>query len=348
MLNRNRGDVATLTDAARRRRQSEGGSAAHHVEPAVLLHGRARRTGRRPEGVRARRCRSESQGAEGLDRVDACRRQRHLEHPGHAVSARPWCGPQCGRRGRRTALDWALTRGETEMSRFLRSSGEHALRPPLRRRPHRWPARAAPEAIARAVARLQPVGPAFNNRTKCNSCHNQNIPGIAITAAERRGIAIDTSLAGHSMEATTRQWNGRREAVLLGDTNGGGFQANGALLAAGNGRGATCRRRCNSDAIVIGIGIAPGARRLVRAGDRHPPAAHRQHDDGDGDGHYARCASTRRRDVAPKCTRVPPGPLPSSRTTTPRDTQERVFKMLGLLWGGGADAEIAREKAATG
>jgi len=34
------------------------------------------------------------------------------------------------------------------------------------------------------------------------------------------------------------------------------------------------------------------------------------------------------------------------RTVSPRDTQERVFKMLGLLWGGGSESEITREKAA--
>jgi ankyrin repeat protein len=120
----------------------------------------------------------------------------------------------------RTALDWALTRGHTEVSRFLESVGakRNATSTPLPA-PVATPRR-APDAIERAVARLQPAGPAFYNRTRCNSCHNQNIPGFAITLAHRQGIRIDEALAGHSMTATNTQWQNRREAVLLGDTTG--------------------------------------------------------------------------------------------------------------------------------
>src|SRR4030095_8981748 len=76
----------------------------------------------------------------------------------------------------RTALDWALTRGHTETSRFLESVGAKrnatvAPSPATVATPRR-----AADAIERAVARLQPAGPAFYNRTRCNSCHNQNIP----------------------------------------------------------------------------------------------------------------------------------------------------------------------------
>jgi hypothetical protein len=193
------------------------------------------------------------------------------------------------------------------------------------------------------VARLQPAGPAFNNRTKCNSCHNQNIPGIAITAAQRRGIAIDTSLAGHSMEATTRQWNGRREAVLLGDTNGGGFQANAlySLLEMAEGH---MRPTRISDAMVIGLAShqAPdGSFPIVT--DIRPPLT--------GSTVTATAMATRAlREYSPAGLRSEMDARAAratafTRTMSPRDPQERVFKMLGLLWGGGADVEVAREKA---
>jgi hypothetical protein len=244
----------------------------------------------------------------------------------------------------RTALDWALTRGDTETSRFVRSAGGRmsadvsaapaAITAPLRPR----------DAITRAVARLQPVGPAFNNRTKCNSCHNQNIPGTAITAAQRRGIAIDESLAGHSMEATTRQFTARREAILLGDTNGGGFQANTlyTLLEMAEGHMAPT---AISDALVIGLAShqAPdGSLPLVT--DIRPPLT--------GSTITATAMAIRAmREYAPPGLHADMEERAARatafmRTVSPRDTQEQIFKMLGLLWGGASTTDVAREKAA--
>jgi ankyrin repeat protein len=244
----------------------------------------------------------------------------------------------------RTPLDWALTRGETEMSQFLRSNGGRTAATIAAAPAPLAAPRSPQDAIARAVARLQPVGPAFNNRTKCNSCHNQNIPGIAIAAAQHRGIAIDMSLAGHSMEATTRQWNGRREAVLLGDTNGGGFQANGlyTLLEMAE---AHMPATLNSDAIVIGIAShqAPdGSFALVT--DIRPPLT--------GSTVTATAMAIRAlREYGPAGRRAEMHARAARavaylRTTTPRDTQEQVFKMLGLLWGGAGDTDLSREKTA--
>jgi ankyrin repeat protein len=244
----------------------------------------------------------------------------------------------------RTPLDWALTRGETEMSAFLRANGGRTAAVIASAPAPVTTARSAPDAITRAVARLQPVGPAFNNRTKCNSCHNQNIPGIAISAAQRRGITIDTSLAGHSMEATTRQWNNRREAVLLGDSNGGGFQANGlyTLLEMAE---AHAPATLNSDAIVIGLAshqASDGSFALVT--DIRPPLT--------GSTVTATAMGIRAlREYAPAGRRAEMHARAAKavaylRTTQPRDTQEQVFKMLGLLWGGATEADVTRERAA--
>ena len=244
----------------------------------------------------------------------------------------------------RTPLDWALTRGETEMSAFLRSNGGRTAAIIAAAPVPVTAARSAQDAITRAVARLQPVGPAFNNRTKCNSCHNQNIPGIAITAAQRRGIPIDSALAGHSMEATMRQWSGRREAVLLGDSNGGGFQANGlyTLLEMAE---AHMPPTLNSDAIVIGLAshqASDGSFALVT--DIRPPLT--------GSTVTATAMGIRAlREYGPAGRRAEMQARSAKavaylRTTQPRDTQEQVFKMLGLLWGGATDTDVMREQAA--
>jgi len=146
------------------------------------------------------------------------------------------------------------------------------------------------------------------------------------------------------MEATTRQLGGRREAILLGDTNGGGFQANSlySLLEMAEGR---MRPTTLSDALVIGLAShqAPdGSFPIVT--DIRPPLT--------GTTVSATAMAIRavreyspaglRSEMEARATRA----TAFMRTVSPRDTQERVFKMLGLLWGGGPESEITREKAA--
>ena len=244
----------------------------------------------------------------------------------------------------KTALDWALTRGETGTSKFLRAAGARASATSVPAPAPMASPRTAADAIAIAVSRLQPVGPAFNNRTKCNSCHNQNIPGMAITAAKRHGIAIDESLAGHSIDATTRQLGGRREAILLGDTNGGGFQAN-ALYSLLEMAEARMGPSTLSDALVIGLAShqAPdGSFPLVT--DIRPPLT--------GSTVTATAMTIRAvREYAPAGLRAQMEARAAKatafmRTVSARDTQEQVFKMLGLFWGGSADSEVALERTA--
>lgn len=240
----------------------------------------------------------------------------------------------------RTALDWALSRGETEIAGFLRRNGARAsYRSANAPAPVVAPRRPA-DAIRLAVSRLQPVGPAFNNRTKCNSCHNQNIPGMAITAAKRHGIPIDESLAGHSLQASSRNLGGaRREAVLLGDSYGGGFQ-NNALFTLLEMAEAHQPATPLTDALVLGLAshqLSDGS--LPLANDIRPPltgskftatvlfiralAAYAP------DGRRAELTASRDKAMA------------YVQATEPRDTQERVFKMLGLLWGGASRADIS-------
>jgi ankyrin repeat protein len=243
----------------------------------------------------------------------------------------------------RTALDWALTRGETETSRFLRDAGAQTSAPP--QVVTRTAAPYAPrEALARAIARLQPAGPAFSNRMHCNSCHNQSLPAIAIEAGRSRGVAIDENLAAHAHDVTRQDWRARAETALLGYTDQAGFQSNvafGLFDLAETGASPTAL----TDRMALGL----ASRQLddgswPRPADIRPPLtastivstalALR--------GIKAFAPPGRRNEIMAQVNRA----AAFLRTASPTDTQDKAFKLLGLVWAGGSADEIARERAA--
>lgn len=243
----------------------------------------------------------------------------------------------------RTALDWALTHGETAASDLLRQAGGRES--PRAAAPSRtlspWPVR---EAIARGIGRLQPAGPAFSSHTRCNSCHNQSLPSIAVHASRARGVTVDESLVGHSLDVTLQNWRGRRELALVGLTDVAGFQLNveyGLL-----------------DLIETGVAATPVVDAMVFG------LASRQHADGSwppsndirppltvgiiastalslrGLSHFA--PPGRRAEMAERVARA----AAFIASAVPGDTQEQAYKMLGLLWAGAAPEAVQRERAA--
>ena len=79
----------------------------------------------------------------------------------------------------RTALDWALTVGETEVSGLLRKAGaKPGLSPAPPPNPVAKP-RSTHEALAKAVAVLEPLSPLFHDQSGCFSCHNNSLPEAA-------------------------------------------------------------------------------------------------------------------------------------------------------------------------
>jgi ankyrin repeat protein len=260
---------------------------------------------------------------------------QHLLASGVDVNARDEAG--------RTALDWALTRGETAASELLRRAGGQASPPapaPVRTAAPYLPK----EAVARAIARLQPAGPAFSNRTQCNSCHNQSLPAIAVAAARRRVVAVDETLATHSFDITQQNWRGRRESVLLGDTNQAGFQGNvqyGLLDMAETGAGATPV----AEAMVLGLATRQTSDGSWPPGpDIRPPLS---------TGAIVNTALALRgiRHFSPPGRRAEMELRVSRaagflRRAMPTETQEHSFKLLGLLWAGAAPTDVARQREA--
>jgi hypothetical protein len=259
----------------------------------------------------------------------------HLLAAGVDVNAKDEAG--------RTALDWALTRGETAASKLLRRAG--GLASPPAPAPVRTAAPYLPkDAVARAIAKLQPAGPAFSGRTRCNSCHNQSLPAIAVAAARAHAVAVDETLTTHSFDVTQQNWRGRREIVLLGDTTQAGFQLNveyGLLDMAETHAEPTPV----TDAMVLGLAArqasdgswptAPDIRPPLTASVIASTALALR-------GIHAFSPPGRRAEMERGVSRA----ADFLRRATPTDTQDQTYKMLGLLWAGAAPAEVARERAA--
>jgi hypothetical protein len=244
----------------------------------------------------------------------------------------------------RTALDWALTRGETEISALLRKAGGRTSAVPVLAPTPVASPRSARDAVERAVARLQPAGPAFIDRTRCISCHNQSIPGIAITMAKLHGVKIDEALATHSMSVTEESWRKRRDIVLLGDTTSNGFQADvsyGLLEMAEAKRPSTPAM----DAMVVGL-----ASRQTERGSWQVPNDIRPPLNGSVFGATALALRALRTFAPPGLREAMERRVARGRAflerSEPGDTQDRAFRLLGLLWSGAPAHAIEKEKVA--
>jgi|KBSSwiStaDraftv2_1062776.scaffolds.fasta_scaffold05008_7 ankyrin repeat protein len=243
----------------------------------------------------------------------------------------------------RTALDWALTRGETATSAFLRGLGGRANAVPAAAPAAITTPLAPREAIGRALARLQPAGRAFTDKTKCTSCHNEYIPGIAVALARRRGIAVDEPLVAHSMSATETNFQRRRELALLGETLG--------LTGVPPGLAYGLLERS-----AAGLGPSPLTDAMVIA------LASRQNDDGSWDAGDQIRPPLNGNVFAGTALAVralsefgPPGHRVALqrrvararsflRSTVPQDTQDQTFKLLGLIWAHAPRHEVARQR----
>jgi ankyrin repeat protein len=242
----------------------------------------------------------------------------------------------------RTALDWALTRGESDVSTFLRRAG---ARPNAAATPVPQAVvtpRPVKDAVQLALERLQAAGPAITEQSGCVSCHNQSVPGMAMAMARSRGVKLDPEVAAHSALVTEQAMHKYRDATLTGDTVANvAFVPYGLLERSEVGRPVTI----DTDAMIVALasrqavdgswqpvneirppinGSAVVATALaVRALDAFSPRVHR-----------------------PEMNRRVARGREFLQKSIPDDTQDHAFKLLGLLWSGAPARELPRAKAA--
>ncbi len=235
----------------------------------------------------------------------------------------------------RSALDWALMQGETPVARLLREAGvlAGAPLPPATTQP-----RPVRTAIETALARMDDISPAFTNRTKCFSCHNQSLPAMARALAAARGIAVAPAVAAHPTQATLESMRPRRSAAMVGRC-AGGTQTVGYALTSMAVEGAP--RTPVTDAVVTCIASRQSPDGSWGQYDARPPLGRNSL--------VATALAIRSLDVyMPTGLRARTDAHLASarnflRAADARDTQDAVMKLLGLVWAKTPAVEVATE-----
>ena len=240
----------------------------------------------------------------------------------------------------RSALDWALMQGNTQIARLLRDAGVPAgpalsPTPAAVDRP-----RPLGKAIGAGVATMDGIGPAFNDRTKCISCHNQSLPAMARQFSAARGLVMKPDIVAHPTRATLDVWRQQRSAYMVGRCGGGGFvqsvgyglmsmAAEGAPRTPVTDAAVTClASKQYPDGSWASADVRPplGGSPVVwtalamRSLDRYMPPGLRAHAD----------------------RRIEDGRNFLLRAET-HDTQEDAMKLLGLVWGRAPEAEVSNQ-----
>jgi ankyrin repeat protein len=242
----------------------------------------------------------------------------------------------------RTALDWALTRGETDVSGFLRKVGGRTSSVPAAAPASIGTPRSAQAAIEHAVARLQPAGSSFYARGKCVSCHHESIPGIAIKLAKARGVTVDATIPSHSVTATEHSWRKGRDAALMGEFFVGIAAVPYGLLERIE---AGLPPTPETDAMVVQL-----ASRQTTDGSWLYPNQIRPPINGSAYVQTALAIRTLRTFAPPVHRRDMELQVARGRAFLEKsesdETQDRAFKLLGLVWSGASAHKIEKAKAA--
>jgi ankyrin repeat protein len=230
----------------------------------------------------------------------------------------------------RSALDWALMQGETDVARLLRQAGAPSTpASPTATTPvvsHMRPVKAA---VQKALLTLETIGPSFNSRTGCVSCHNQSLPALARQMAGTRGITSQPAVASHATDATLRQWKPRRNASFVGACGGAGYVPTvtyGLVAMAEEGMPANGI----TDSVAVCLASRQSQDGAWKVNDVRPPLS--------GNPILYTALAIRALDVyAPPALRADTRRrIDAARAfllqAEPPDTQDEAMKLIGLVW----------------
>jgi hypothetical protein len=111
--------------------------------------------------------------------------------------------PNAANKGGETALMWALRRGYTPVVETLKRHGASD-------------SKLVRDSVERAVALLQKSGPEFVKVSGCTSCHNQSLPQMVYAQVRERGVHVDPQLSDKQAKSVIATFKPYREQMMAG------------------------------------------------------------------------------------------------------------------------------------
>jgi hypothetical protein len=241
----------------------------------------------------------------------------------------------------RTALDWALLRGESETSRLLRAAGGVSTAPPPAPPVPVSTPRSNHSAVELALERLQPANKTFKEKTPCISCHHQSLPAIAVKLAGDKGIHVHPEMTKLATTETLKAWDQSRENFLVGNCSVFGFIGNvlyGMLGLAEE----DVPPSLTTDAVTSCLSGLQRPNGSWEGSDIRPPLSGRTpvvYTALAVRGLMTYAAAGRREETRARIARA----RDYLRKTTPDGTQDEAFKLLGLIWSSAPRSEISAQ-----
>lgn len=243
----------------------------------------------------------------------------------------------------RTALDWALTLGETEISGLLRKAGAKPGLAPAPPAGAVADSRSAHEALVKSVAVLEPLSPLFHDHSSCFSCHNNSLPEAALNLALKHGITVDRKAAAHAAQAEIGDWKSRFDEFTLATCAAPGFvvATTNALLGLAEEGVAPDYITDALTSCLATLQQPEGDWQNLNGTDTRPPLT--------GSPIVSTALAIRGLKEY-----LPPGRRDEMKAridralgficgATSHDTQDETYKLLGLIWAGAPAAEAAAQ-----
>lgn len=228
-----------------------------------------------------------------------------------------------------TALDFARRLGRTHVVDALIAAGA-----PESGEMHAPPtfvtANTIREAVSRSLPLLQRTAISFYEKSGCVSCHSNSLTAMTVAAARRQGFAIDEQGAREELATAVEDIRTTREQALQGIVSPGGATTTlGYILMGLAAEGHHADQA--TDAIVRLITLMQQPDGRWRSPYRPPSEASE---------FTATAVAVRGIQVYGNGNRIHRGAIAAAMSwlerAQPNTTEDRVFRLLGLTWGGAA------------
>jgi len=233
-------------------------------------------------------------------------------------------------------IDFANRHGNATLVGALRRAGARdSAMAPL---PKAMPASSVRSALERTVPPLQRADVAFIEKAGCVSCHNNSLTAMTIAAARATSVRVDESIARAQLRRIAAYLDENRERALENAGIPGGIDTVSYILLGMAAENYPSDSITDAWARYVKDQQSPDGRFQCQA--TRPPL--------ESSDFQVTAASIRSlRTYAPKSQRARYDAAVARamrwlEESAPLTTEDHAFGVLGLIWGGGSDASIAK------